>query len=171
VTALRSPPIAPGLRRPLARLADESGVAAIEAALAFPFLAILMAGLFEFGLIFYNFQLVQTGVRDAGRYLSRVEDLAASQENAKRLAVTGSISTGQPARVTWWNTGQVQVTTQALANPRDATTGLRNYRAGDTLTVVRVSTSIPYEGIGLLAALGVGPIQISAAHEERHVGN
>ncbi|HEX8164935.1 MAG TPA: TadE family protein [Beijerinckiaceae bacterium] len=157
--------------RPLARFADESGVAVIEAALSFPFLVILMAGLFEFGLVFYNFQLVQTGVRDAGRYLSRVDDIAAATESAKRLAVTGSVATGQPARVKWWNTGQVQVATRTVANPRDATTGLRNYRAGDTLTVVRVSTAIPYEGIGLLAAIGLGPIQINAAHEERYVGN
>jgi Flp pilus assembly protein TadG len=157
--------------RPLARFADESGVAVIEAAIAFPFLVILMAGLFEFGLVFYNFQLVQTGVRDAGRYLSRVDDLAAATENAKRLAVTGSVVAGQPARVKWWSTTQVQVETRGVANPRDATTGLRNYRAGDTLTVVRVSTTIPYEGIGLLKAIGLGPIQIGAAHEERYVGN
>ena len=49
------------------RLADERGVAAVEAALAFPFLLALMAGLFEFGSVFYNFELMQTGVRDAGR--------------------------------------------------------------------------------------------------------
>lgn len=66
---MRRAPAKARLRRPLARLADESGVALIEAAIAFPFLVILMAGLFEFGLVFYNFQLVQTGVRDAGRYL------------------------------------------------------------------------------------------------------
>ena len=68
------------------RLADERGVAAVEAALAFPFLLALMAGLFEFGSVFYNFELMQTGVRDAGRYLSRVPDLAAAEESAKRLA-------------------------------------------------------------------------------------
>ena len=157
--------------RPLARFADESGVAVIEAAIAFPFLVILMAGLFEFGLVFYNFELVQTGVRDAGRYLSRVDDLAAAQESAKRLAVTGSVATGQPARVKWWNAAQVEIATRTVANPRDAATGLRNYRAGDTLTIVRVSTTIPYAGIGLFHALGLGPIQITAAHEERYVGN
>jgi Flp pilus assembly protein TadG len=159
------------MRRVAARFADEGGVAVIEAALAFPFLVILMAGLFEFGLIFYNFELVQTGVRDAGRYLSRVDDIAAAQDSAKRLAVTGSVVAGKPPRVKWWSTAHVEVATRAVANPRDATTGLRNYRAGDTLTVVRVSTTIPYEGIGLMKALGLGPIRIGAAHEERYVGN
>src|SRR5829696_5336761 len=150
------------------RLADERGVAAVEAALAFPFLLALMAGLFEFGSVFYNFELMQTGVRDAGRYLSRVADLGAAEESAKRLAVTGSIASGQAARVDWWT--PIQISYRTIENPRDATTGLRNYRAGDTLTVVRVSTSVPYEGMGLLAAIGLGPIQINAAHEERYVG-
>ena len=82
------------LKRPLTRFADEGGVAVIEAAIAFPFLVILMAGLFEFGLIFYNFQLVQTGVRDAGRYLSRVPDLAAAEANAKETGAPQCYSGG-----------------------------------------------------------------------------
>jgi Flp pilus assembly protein TadG len=153
------------------RLADERGVAAVEAALTLPFLVAVSAGLFEFGSMFYNFQLMQTGVRDAGRYLSRVSDLAAAEESAKRLAVTGSILSGQKARVSWWKTEQVQISYRATANPRDATTGLRNYRAGDTVTTIRVSTTAPYQGMGLLPVIGLGTIPISASHEERYVGN
>lgn len=158
------------LPRAQRRLADDRGVAAVEAALSFPFLIAVGAGLFEFGSMFYNYQLMQTGVRDAGRYLSRVADLEAAAENAKRLAVTGSIVPGEPARVKWWQTGQVEIAYRTVANPRDATTGLRNYRAGDTVTVVRVSTSVPYAGMGLLSFIGLGPVQIGTAHEERHVG-
>lgn len=158
------------LRRLRARIRDDRGVAAIEAALFFPFLVAVSAGLFEFGAMFYNFQLMQTGVRDAGRYLSRVPELAMAEENAKRLAVTGSVLPNQPSRVSWWNTGQVQISYRTVANPRDATTGLRNYRSGDTVTIVRVSTSVPYAGAGLLSAIGLGPVQIGAVHEERYVG-
>jgi Flp pilus assembly protein TadG len=149
------------------RFGDNRGVAAVEAALTFPFLVAVSAGLFEFGSMFYNFQLMQTGVRDAGRYLSRVSDLAAAEESAKRLAVTGSILSGQKARVSW----QVQISYRATANPRDATTGLGNYRAGDTVTTIRVSTTAPYQGMGLLPVIGLGTIPISASHEERYVGN
>jgi len=159
------------LRRSRARLRDERGVAATEAAIAFPFLIAVGAGLFEFGSIFYNFELMQTGVRDAGRYLSRVPDLAAAEESAKRLAVTGSIGTGAAARVSWWKNDQIAISYRATANPRDATTGLRNYRAGDTVTTIRVSTSVPYQGMGLLSVIGLGTIQITAAHEERYVGH
>jgi Flp pilus assembly protein TadG len=159
------------LLRARARLADDRGVAAVETALSLPFLIAVSAGLFEFGSVFYNFQLMQTGVRDAGRYLSRVPDLAAAEENAKLLAVTGSIVPGQQARVSWWKAEQVQIAYRTTANPRDATTGLRNYRGGDTITTIRVSTTAPYQGVGLLSAIGLSTIQISASHEERYVGH
>jgi Flp pilus assembly protein TadG len=159
------------LRGGIARLiGDENGIAVVEAAVTFPFLAMLSFGLIEFGSIFYNFQLVQTGLRDAGRYLSRVPDLAAAEGDARRLATTGSILPDQPARVKWWSGGQVQISYRSVANPRDATTGLRNFRAGDTVTVVDVSTSVAYAGLGFLSSLGLGPITITAKHEERYIG-
>jgi Flp pilus assembly protein TadG len=161
----------PRLRRCLAGLiGDEAGVAVVEATLTIPFLAALGFGLIEFGSIFYNFQLVQTGLRDAGRYLSRVPDLSAAENDARRLATTGSIVAGQPARVKWWSADQVQISYRSVANPRDATTGLRNFRAGDTVTVVDVSTSVSYPGLGFLSSLGLGPITITAKHEERYIG-
>jgi Flp pilus assembly protein TadG len=167
---MRRAPFKVSLSRLRSRLADERGVAVTEAALSFPFLLIVAAGLFEFGSIFYNFQLMQTGVRDAGRYLSRVPDLAPAEESAKRLAVTGSIVSGAPARVAWWTSAHIAITYRTTANPRDATTGLRNYRAGDTVTTIRVATTVPYQGMGLLSIIGLGPLQINAAHEERYVG-
>src|SRR3954453_4403695 len=100
------------------RLADERGVETFEAALAFPFLLALMAGLLEFGSVFYNVELMQTGVRDAGRYLSRVPDLGAAEESAKRLAVTGSIASGQPARAAGGTPGQIQIRHRTGDNPR-----------------------------------------------------
>jgi Flp pilus assembly protein TadG len=126
------------------RFGDNRGVAAVEAALTFPFLVAVSAGLFEF---------------------------AAAEDSAKRLAVTGSILSGQTARVGWWKTEHVQISYRTTANPRDATTGLRNYRGADTITTIRVSTTAPYEGMGLLSAIGLSTIQIGASHEERYVGH
>lgn len=150
--------------------AAQEGVAATETALALPFLFALGAGMLEFGAVFYNTQLIQTGVRDAGRYLSRAADLPASEESARRLAVTGSIEPGKAARVKWWKTDQIQIAYETHANPRDAVSGLRNYRGDDTVTVVRVSTSVAYESLGLLSFVGLGKLTIAAAHEERYVG-
>jgi Flp pilus assembly protein TadG len=150
---------------------DERGVAAVEAALALPFLVLLGLGLAEFGTVFYQTQLVQTGLRDAGRYLSRVPDLAGAEDAARRVAVTGTPAPGEAARVVWWKPEHVQIAYRTTANPRDAVTGTRPYRSGEVVTVVRVSTSVPYVGLGLLSNFGVSGFQIAAAHEERYVGH
>jgi hypothetical protein len=149
---------------------DTRGAAAIEAGLAFPFLVLFGAGLFEYGSLFYNYQLIQTGVRDGGRYLARVADPLAAETAARNLARTGTVdATGTP-RIQWWQPGDIQISYRSVPNPIDPVTGRRTYRGADPLTVVRVSTAITYEGLGLLTALGLGPLALNAAHEERHVG-
>jgi len=149
---------------------DDRGAVAIEAAVATPFLVLVAGGLIEFGHVFYNYQLIQTGVRDAARYLARVQDPTAAETAARNLAVTRSVVAGRPQRVDWWQTGHVQITYRQTPNPPDATTGLRLYRGNDPLTTVRVETAVDYPGLALLPILGFDQLRITAAHEERHVG-
>ena len=149
---------------------DTRGVAAMEAGLAFPFIVALAAGLFEFGSIFYNFELIQTGVRDAARYLARVADPAASETAARNLALRGTVDSSGALRVKWWQPTHIQITYKTTPNPVDETTGLRRYRGRDPLIVVRVSTSFDHAGLGFLKAVGLGPVRIGAADEERYVG-
>jgi Flp pilus assembly protein TadG len=149
---------------------DPRGVAAVEAGLAFPFIVAFAAGLFEFGSLFYNFQLIQTGVRDAGRYLARVADPVAAEAAARNLALRGTVDSSGTLRVKWWQASHIQITYKTTPNPVDETTGRRLYRGRDPLVIVRVSTSFDHTGLGFLNALGLGPVRVGAAHEERYVG-
>ena len=158
------------LRKLLRLKHDDKGAAAIEAALTFPFLVLLASGLFEFGSLFYNYEMIQTGVRDAARYLARVGNLPASEAAARNLAVRGTVDASAPLRVSWWNGADVQIIYKTTPNPVDPDTGLRLYRGSDPLTVVRVSTDLDYNALGLFNALGLGPVRVTAAHEERYVG-
>jgi len=150
--------------------ADESGVAAIEAAAVMPFMVVMAAGVIEYGSMMYQFDLVQTGVRDAARFLARVPAPEAAEAEARRIATTGSLDPSQPLRVKGWTGDKITFAYETTANPRDPVTGQRQYRGGDTITVIRVSTAFSYQGIGLLQALGFTSVPIAAAHEERHVG-
>src|SRR3712207_158838 len=89
---------------------DVRGTAAIESALAFPFIVAMVAGLIEFGSLLYNFELIQTGVRDASRYLARVADPAASEAAARNLAIRGTVDSSGALRVKWWQPTQIQIT-------------------------------------------------------------
>jgi Flp pilus assembly protein TadG len=149
---------------------DAEGVAAIEAALALPFVVALAAGLFELGSLFYNFELIQTGVRDAARYLARVADPVASEAAARNLALRGTVDSSGTLRVKAWQPADIQITYKTIPNPVDETTGRRLYRGRDPLVVVRVSTSFSHNGFGLLNTAGLAGLRVAATHEERYVG-
>jgi len=149
---------------------DDRGASLVEMTLVTPFLVFLGLGVSEFGHTFYHQHLITTGLRDASRYLARFDDPLAAAADAKDIAVTGSIG-GTDKRVSWWNTGNITVTIQNIANPIDSTTGLRLYRGTDPLKVVRVATSVDHPGLGFLSVIGISsPLTISVYHEERVIG-
>ena len=149
---------------------DQRGTALVETAIVMPFLLVLGLGVFEFGNILYNHHLVNTGVRDAARYLARFRLPETRETEAKQLAVTGSTA-GGINRVAWWNTDDVTVSYKEIANPPDVT-GERPYRGPDPIRVVQVRTNVTYGGIGFLGFLGLGEsLTFGIAHEERVVGD
>jgi Flp pilus assembly protein TadG len=160
-------------------LEDACGAVAVEVALATPFLVLLTAGVIEYGKMLSDTQLMQTGVRDAARYLASIPGLPTGaapnrsliEEQARRLAVTGTVASGASARIKDWDVtaSAVQIAYLPSANGRNAVTGLRSYRGDDAVYVVRVTGSMPYTGIGLLQALHLGSFSLRASHEERHV--
>lgn len=144
---------------------DERGASLVETAVVVPFLLLLGLGVSEFGNVLYNHHLIETGVRDAARYLARFGTPATRETEAKALAVTGSIS-GGTQRISWWNTGDVSISYQTTANPSGA------YRGPDPILVVRVSTTVTYNGLGFLDFLGLGSsLTFSLAHEQRVIGD
>lgn len=149
---------------------DDRGASLVEMTLVTPFLVFLGLGISEFGQTFYHQHLITTGLHDASRYLARFDDPLAAAADAKDIAVTGSIG-GTEKRVSWWNTGDITVTIQNIANPIDSTTGLRLYRGTDPLKVVRVATSVDHPGLGFLSVIGISsPLPINVHHEERVIG-
>lgn len=151
-------------RRALRGLAcDEVGAALIEFTLVAPFVLMVALGIAEFGRMFYQYQLVVEGLRDAGRYLARVDPtIGANQDKAAKLAVTGTTEDGGDLRVTGWEVGDISFAIEETANP-----GSANYRGPDPIRVVVVSTTFDYADVGFLSTLGIGAISIDAAHEQR----
>lgn len=135
-----------------------------------PFLVLLSAGVFEFGRLLYHQQLIETGVRDAARYLSRRPNPAASETDAKQLAVMGQVG-GTTQRVSWWTVSNVTVAYGTTSNPINGATGERTYRGPDPIRTVTVSTTATYPGFGMLAAIGRSSgVVVGYAHQERIIG-
>jgi Flp pilus assembly protein TadG len=143
-------------------LRDQDGAALIEFTIMAPLLLSLVFGIAEFGRFLYQYQMVLEGLRDAGRYLARLDaNDATNQSNAANLATTGTIDgTGEP-RVDNWEAGDIDFSVTDVDN----TAG--TYRGPAEIEVIEVTTTFDYADVGFLSALGFAPISIAAEHQQR----
>ncbi|WP_197033736.1 TadE/TadG family type IV pilus assembly protein [Bradyrhizobium sp. URHD0069] len=153
---------------------DNEGSVLIEATILMPFLVTLMFGLFEFSWYFHKQQLVESGVRDAARYLARTAldttpptnpcDNATFVANAKNIATKGAIS-GGTARVSGWGVGLVKIEClPSIDNSAGA------YSGATTIYPVIVSTTFADPDLGYFGMLGLTVPYLSASHTERSIG-
>lgn len=150
----------------------ERGAALVELSIVVPVIMVLGLGVMEFANYFFNYQLVQNGVRDAARFAASLPyDPANKTVNdtaIKNIAVTG-VTTGGTKRVNWWNTTDVTVTWGSVANPT-LSGGGQSYRYSGDVPIVTVSTSVGYPSLGFLGFIGLNSITLQASHKERVFG-
>jgi len=146
-------------------LADEEGVAMTEALLAVPLLTLIAAGTLEFGAVFWQREQIETGLRDAARYMARcrhgvdpanLPSTTNCQTVARNLAYYGSSSATTALRVPNW-----KPTTSAITFT-DTTTGGRVY--------VKATTTHNILHSPIFGFLGIDGITITANHSQRKVG-
>lgn len=151
---------------------DTAGAALIEFTVLAPLLIGLMCGVAEFGQALRQYHVMEKGVRDAARYLSRVPanppctgltdpNWATYVSQARNLAIYGVTTSGTPLFRGWSNTATVLVPDPpCVANPRPN---------GADLPKITVTATAPYADMGMLGFLGVGPITLSVSHQELKV--
>jgi Flp pilus assembly pilin Flp len=90
----------------------ERGASAVELALLFPVIAILLFGIIEFGIAFLQIQSIRTGVREGGRAAAVGAQVATTRQKTIDASV-GSIPSG--------HAGFVQVSSSAggLCTPQN----------------------------------------------------
>jgi Flp pilus assembly protein TadG len=151
---------------------DTEGAAFLEAAVAIPVLIPLIFGALEFSWYFHKQQLVESGVRDAARYLARTNAAnsdanpcndATSVSNAKLIATNGVIS-GGTARVPGWTVGSVTITCPSFANSPPT------YVGGTTIYSITVSTSFADPALGFFGLINLTAPNLRASHTERSIG-
>jgi Flp pilus assembly protein TadG len=168
------------LAKAMALWRNHDGSALVEATIVMPLLVAFFLGVFEFSWYLYNQQLVVSGLRDAARYMTRIEltngnrDPCAQEDQngvlytaeAANIATTAQSASGGSARVRGWNAADVTIScfsSAALEN------GL--YADGATsMTIVEVATRFADPSLGLFSALGLRPPLLSFSHQERFIG-
>lgn len=108
----------------------EEGGTVAELAIIVPFLAIMLAGVTEFGRLFQSYTTLAKSSRTAARYLSNHPFDASNQTKAKNLAACGRLSCGvgdapllpglAPSNICIESTGSPQPVTVTVSIPRVA---------------------------------------------------
>ena len=152
---------------------DAEGSVLVEATILTPFLVTLMFGLFEFSWYFHKQQLVESGVRDAARYLARTaQDTSPPTDpcsnatfvaNAKSIAVTSAV-TGGAVRVPGWTVGSVNITCSGFDNSG------ATYQGPSTIYRITATTSFADPTLGYFGLLSLTNRNLSATHTERSIG-
>jgi Flp pilus assembly protein TadG len=160
------------MMRPLSRLlTDDRGGALAEFLLGLVPLVIAFALIFEFGRAFWSHQAAIKGVRDATRFLTRVENPSdpAAQTVAQRLLLT---SQQAPGGVERWSSGSaLPMEVSITAVPNTAGT----FRGPATIQMVNVAANVelqlPMGGVfALFGGAPLGTVTYSVGDTGRHYG-
>jgi Flp pilus assembly protein TadG len=139
---------------------EEHGAVLAETLVVVPFVTLFSVGILEFGNMFWQKEQIETGLRDAARYLARCQTdatfaAACSETAARNIAFfgTASPSDGAALRVPGWGPDAADITiTEPVAG------------------VVRVEAAHGYLSSPLFGWLDLDAISIEAFHEERYIG-
>jgi len=158
-------------RLPKRLMADDRGGAIAEFMLGLVPLVLALALIFEFGRAFWSHQAVIKGVRDATRYLTRVEDPSnpAAQAVAQSLLLT---SQQGPGGVQRWSSGSaapMEVSITAVPNAGGT------FRGPDPIQMVNVAANVelqlPMGGVfALFGGSPLGVVTYSVGDTARHYG-
>lgn len=78
---------------------DDDGSALIEATIVMPTLISFFLGVFEFSWYLYNQQLVVSGLRDAARYMTRIELTDGNRDPCAQKDRNGILYTADAANI------------------------------------------------------------------------
>lgn len=145
-------------------LRDDYGGMIIESALVLPVLITIgMGGIDASYMLIQNHKL-EGHLATAANFLSK-SDMPENHETvARNLAVTGNPDgIGSPI-IEGWSTDQISISYLTTANANNA------YRNDGDVRTVEISTSVNYQGFGLLSAILPEPPRLTARVQERIVG-
>ena len=166
------------------------GIAAVEFVLILPLLALMLFGTIEVGRLLFDFHAASKSVRDATRYLTRinatalgltcpacppdtecpgiVNNAAAEVTNAKNLALRGTIDASKPYLLGYWtDANSVSVTASCIGN---GGTYQGFYRGVTSIPNITVSATVPIPLMnGWLLGMG-NTLTFTVSHKEVHFG-
>ena len=160
------------------------GNAGAEFALLLPLLAVLLFGGIEIGRLLHDYHVVRESVRDAGRYLSRVEADCSSgsfsdglfytgaehESRAQNLALRGDVNSSAPLLLGYWNSVDIEIDCSSIDNSTDPKPYQGIYANHDVVPLVVVTATVPFTFLFGQLVTSSGTIDLILSHKVISVG-
>ena len=144
--------------------ADTGGGAAVEAAIATPFLALLGLGAIDGSYMLLQNHKMEQALVSAANFMALAEDPRLVETQAKQIAVSGTTNPAAPPRIKNWTVGDITIAYRLVANSNNA------YRGGGFIRIVDIQTSHRYDGFGIIKAASRGQVTLTAQYQQRMTG-
>ncbi|MBC2837495.1 pilus assembly protein [Gemmobacter straminiformis] len=143
---------------------SEQGAILVEALIAIPIITIFAVGLLEFGVMFWERQQMQAGVRDAARYWSRCSQTAAAAGSCSLTKARNIAFYSNPA-----GTGGLRVPN--WYRPEDLAISPTTPPANTAPTdIVYAEGRLLYSGSPLFGLLDIGAVTVRYNYSMRYLG-
>ena len=158
------------------------GVAAVEFVLILPLIALMLFGTIDIGRLLFDYQAVSKSVRDATRYLTRVDEGtlgltcagvtgAGPIAEARNLALRGTIDATKPYLLGYWTDPlTVAVSSSCVPNTADPKTYQGFFSTVDQIPSITVNATVSFPVLsGWVPGVG-STMTFTISHEEVHYG-
>jgi len=180
-------------RLSLLLLRDRSGNAAVEMALVFPFLLLLMFGSIDLGNYFLSEHVADKAVRDAARYAARLPVInsdgsvnydcssdpgtvaTSAQTNIQQLARFGDPSGSGTARLPGWTSNTMATVSLSCDKPPSTDSFVNagiytDFPNNGAVPRITVSATVPYNTLFGLAGLATATLNLNAQSQSAVIG-
>jgi len=146
-------------------LSCAAGTATIEAAFIVPVFVAAGLGIFDSSSLLRQTQIMDSQLSIAAKFLAQSPSPNDAELSAKRLTVTGTLADGGTPMIVGWSVNDITISYAEIENTSQGSRYL--YRGGDMVRVVKLSSSLAYDGFGPISAISKKSVIIHAEHEER----
>lgn len=165
------------------------GSAGAEFALLLPLLTVLLFGGIEIGRLLHDYHVVRESVRDAGRYLSRVEAVCSSassasfsdgpfytaaqhESRAQNLALRGDVNSSAPYLLGYWtDPNSVDIAIDcSIDNSADPKPYQGIYANRNFVPLVVVTATVPFTFLFGQLVTSSGTIDLILSHKVVSIG-
>lgn len=144
--------------------ADNSGAATVEAAIVIPILAVVGLGVMDCSYMLLQNHKMEQSLVSAANYMALSTDPWLVETQAKLIAVSGTTDPLADPLIKNWLPSDVSISYVMVPNNNG------QYRGGGFIRVVDITTSLPYEGFGIVKSLMGKGITLNAQYQQRMTG-